>query len=198
MTTNEIGIGNPTPEEYGRVGELVYLVDPYIYPALFGSPEAAKMVMPTLMGIENSPFSPGLVHVARINGVVAGILVLYIKPFESLPELSCFYAGELVLPDSAKDVCENYLIPMCKHVASDEAYIPCIATEPACRGRGVASALIDHARQLANGLPLTLDVLKDNEKAIRLYENQGFIAYKEIAGYSFAGNQPKVISMKTA
>ena len=52
-----------------------------------------------------------------------------------------------------------------------------IATEPACRGRGIAKALIGHMVQLLmekNLQWLTLEVRPSNAPALALYESLGF------------------------
>lgn len=195
---DNITVDLPDPAEFGRVGELVYLVDPFIYPALFGSPEMARAAMPQLMAIANSPFERERVRVARIGAHVVGVLVLYLEPFAHVPDFTSFYEGDLQLPSSCRDVCERYFAPLCESVSADQAYILCIATDPAFRGRGVASALLGEAAQSAAGRPVVLDVLEDNGKAIRLYERMGFCRCGESAGYSYCGPSPKVLRMRRA
>lgn len=192
-----IEIRTPRPDEYGAVGELLYLVDPYIYPPLLGSPETARLVAPSLMEVECSPFASDFVHVAMVDGEVVGVLVLYTQPFAQLPDLTDFCNGTPAPPKSARAVCEDYLLPMCAHVQSNAAYIPCIATKPTHRRRGVASALLRHARKVADGKPLTLDVLYDNAEAVRLYERHGFVPTEIGFGYAYDGIPPKVVSMGT-
>lgn len=56
-------------------------------------------------------------------------------------------------------------------------YIVGVATEPAARGRGVATHLLERERLVAHRLGkawLVLDVESDNETAIRVYRKQGF------------------------
>ena len=55
-----------------------------------------------------------------------------------------------------------------------------IAVAPSRQGRGVAGALLAHARRLAPGV-ITLDVNRDNGRALRFYRREGF----RVAGEGF-------------
>jgi putative acetyltransferase len=52
------------------------------------------------------------------------------------------------------------------------------------RGKGIATALMDHAKAIAPGF-LHLDVNTDNHRAIRFYEREGFRRVRE--GFSASG-----------
>jgi ribosomal protein S18 acetylase RimI-like enzyme len=54
-------------------------------------------------------------------------------------------------------------------------YVNVLATYPWARGRGVASALLRHAAEAAEGAPLSLIVADGNAGARRLYEGFGFV-----------------------
>ncbi|PNZ24954.1 GNAT family acetyltransferase [Staphylococcus petrasii] len=59
----------------------------------------------------------------------------------------------------------------------DEYHISMLATMPDTRGKGVGGKLLDYAEQqaLENGFSkISLTVVKDNDKAVRLYKKQGF------------------------
>ncbi|MEF3305089.1 GNAT family N-acetyltransferase [Paenibacillus sp. GYB003] len=63
-------------------------------------------------------------------------------------------------------------------LADGECYIEAVATDPNARGKGVATALLN---QLLERLPyrvFTLEVTDTNERAIRLYEKQGFAVFR--------------------
>ena len=49
-------------------------------------------------------------------------------------------------------------------------------TDPATRGRGVASALLEAAIAFAGDAPVFLSVTETNETARRLYERRGFVS----------------------
>ena len=192
---NKICIEKPSPKDFPRIGELIYQVDPFIYPPLFGSPEVARETMPALMAIPNSPFAVSHILVARLDNEIAGVSVCYLEPFASTPNLSRFYESGLPVPTSCKDVCERYLIPMCAEVGPAEAYLACIATDKQYRNRGVATALIKAIFDIAGGKSVSLDVLKDNAAAISLYEGLGFRITLETEGYAYNEPAPRVFRM---
>ncbi|MGA7922828.1 MAG: GNAT family N-acetyltransferase [Thermoplasmata archaeon] len=73
-------------------------------------------------------------------------------------------------------------------------YILGVATDPAVRGRGIATRLLEQERIVAQHLGkawLALDVESDNETAIRVYRRHGFA---EIARFDwFVGTMPPVV-----
>ena len=192
---SRIAIEKPTLEDSPRIGALIYTVDPFIYPPLFGSLDVAQATMRSLMSIPNSPFATDCILVARINGDIAGVSVYYEKPFAVLPDLSRFYNSDLPLPESCKDVCERYLLPMCAEVEADDVYLSCIATDERYRKRGVATALIESMMNSTDGKSVSLDVLKSNAGAIALYEKLGFKIIEENEGYASNRPLPKVYRM---
>lgn len=68
----------------------------------------------------------------------------------------------------------------------DEGYINNIAVDPAYRRRGIASALMDRAIDVARELELaflTLEVRESNTAAIALYEKFGFVSVGQRRAY---------------
>lgn len=75
---------------------------------------------------------------------------------------------------SAAGAATLYVAP---ELPEGEAFLVAMWVDPAFRGRGVGEALIDQvaAQARADGIRrLLLDVVTDNEPAIRLYERLGF------------------------
>ncbi len=71
----------------------------------------------------------------------------------------------------------------------DELYLSLIELLPAYQGQGIGAAIVQAllARAQANGVPLTLHVLKSNEPARRLYERLGLrIVSEEKVRYRMA------------
>jgi ribosomal protein S18 acetylase RimI-like enzyme len=61
---------------------------------------------------------------------------------------------------------------------TNEAYVEFIATDPTCTGQGIGSKLLGWADSFAQEKGcqcLTLEVMKKNEGAVRLYERKGFV-----------------------
>ena len=55
-----------------------------------------------------------------------------------------------------------------------EGYLDYLTTDPACRGKGVATQLLLRARDYFPYARLSFEVLSKNENAIRLYKKLGF------------------------
>lgn len=95
-------------------------------------------------------------RVAKIEDVVVGTIQLQLKDDP----------GDMDFPGFMRHT-----------LKTGESYIEFIATDPNFRGQGVGSALLEWATTYSesNGCSsLTLDVMKKNEGAIRLYERRGF------------------------
>ena len=88
--------------------------------------------------------------------------------------IGCFGIAELDLPVINE---ERYLstVSTYKAIVLQRMYI-----EPEFQRRGIGAALIDVALKIARQyqLPLELEVLENNEKAIRAYKKGGFEDYK--------------------
>jgi ribosomal protein S18 acetylase RimI-like enzyme len=193
----DVEIGQARYGEMGRVGELVYEVDDYIYPTLFGDRVVARDVMPRLALVPNSPFAREHVTVAREAGEVVGVVVAYRHVFYRTPELVRFCIEEHALPLSAVDVCNRYLLPMCSFVMDDDVYVSCLAVDERHRRQGVARALMRHVMDGAGGRCVKLDALADNVAALHLYGSLGFEVVGESIGYSHDGVPPRVVLMRT-
>ncbi|MBD2867347.1 GNAT family N-acetyltransferase [Paenibacillus arenilitoris] len=63
-------------------------------------------------------------------------------------------------------------------LGEDECYLEAVATDPAYRGKGIATALLNHLLEHLPYRVFTLEVVDTNVKAIRLYEKQGFSVFK--------------------
>lgn len=62
----------------------------------------------------------------------------------------------------------------------EDGYIDFVATNPAYRGKGIATKLIDYVGNHAGVTSLTLDVVSNNIDAIRLYNQLGFKTIKTL------------------
>lgn len=198
MTECGLVIGHPTVDEESCVGELLYCVDPYIYPALFGSVEVARLLMPPLMHLAHSPFAPDHVWIARFESKVVGMMVAYLRPVDGRPDFSKIDGECYGAPVSFADVCERYLAGLLDETQSGEAYIACLATDAARQGRGVATALLKTCITEARGHAVGLDVVANNKRAMSLYERLGFVVVGEGTGYSYHEAPPRVFRMRRA
>ncbi|RNA67638.1 GNAT family N-acetyltransferase [Alteribacter keqinensis] len=64
------------------------------------------------------------------------------------------------------------------HYPDDTGYIECVATTSESRGKGVASALVNHVIDHLHFSTYILEVVDTNTNAHRLYKKLGFTEYK--------------------
>lgn len=185
---------HPKPNEYGRIGELLLQVDPYIYPAMLGQCNL-NTAMQHIMTLQNSPFAPEHIWVAKNKNKICAIIVAYMSSPSDICNWSHINCDELGLPVSFKHVCDNYLIPMQKELQDNSVYISCIATDTTSRKQGYATKLLNLILEQANPKPVKLDVLADNVNAIKLYKKLSFKEIERFNGYAYDIEKPKVISM---
>jgi ribosomal protein S18 acetylase RimI-like enzyme len=77
----------------------------------------------------------------------------------------------------------------------DEAELLNLAVDPACRRRGVASALLEALTGAAKGR-LFLEVAEPNQAAITLYEHHGWVRNGLRKGYYERGNVNAIVMEK--
>jgi ribosomal protein S18 acetylase RimI-like enzyme len=98
---------------------------------------------------------------AEVEGAVAGGLVTY-------------RIGEAPEPVDEAPPIARPLVAL-ENAALGTQYVNVVATYPAFRRRGVATALLRHAERVAEGAALSLVVADGNTGARRLYEGFGFV-----------------------
>lgn len=118
------------------------------------------------------------VRFAEVGGEVAGMLSGYTaadharasdEPLEKaagIHKLRLWAAGLLAAP----------VLGFMGRLAEGDWYLQAVAVDPAHRGAGIGSVLLDHAEQVARTTGcrrIVLDVAVDNEGARRLYERRG-------------------------
>jgi ribosomal protein S18 acetylase RimI-like enzyme len=108
----------------------------------------------------------------------------YLPRLHSDAETRAWLAG-VVLPGSAVTVAvvDGLVTGFC---AVDGAVVEHLYVHPRGHGRGIGSALLDHAKQ--GGAELTLHVFQRNTGARRFYERHGFAA---VAFTDGAGNEER-------
>lgn len=106
-------------------------------------------------------------YVAEVQDVIAGVLVLYHG--SEAEALDRFLHDEL-----RKDGHERTIE---KEAHQDEWYIDTVSVDPAFQGKGIGSALLQHAEKVVSangGGKLALNVETEKEAAIRLYQRLGY------------------------
>lgn len=100
-------------------------------------------------------------HVAQLDGAAAGCLFTYLQPDRPCP----------IPPDTPP-----IFVPLLEleNAACGTSYVHILATAPALRGRGVGSALLDHADRSPGPQGMSVIVADVNDDARRLYERHGY------------------------
>ncbi|MBQ6396494.1 GNAT family N-acetyltransferase [Candidatus Saccharibacteria bacterium] len=178
---NDIIIRNlKADDDLARAGELLFLVDPLIFPDFLGDSERAKAFGPQLFSAtpETALFSFSRTLVAEQNGELLGIMCYReteVAPWDAEKITERFRSTGRPLPDNFLRANESYMKKITDaELPADSAEIEFLATAPEARGRGVASRLFEYMKNPDKYAELHLDVLANNENAIRLYEKQGF------------------------
>ena len=166
-------------DDLSRAAELLYMVDPYIFPDFLGDEERAKKLGPALFDPENGGlFSLDRTLVAVQEGKIVGILCYRtseVRPWDSEAVTERFEATGVELPENFKRANENYMKKITDAELPEGAVeIEFLATAPEARGQGIGSGLIDDLKKSGRFNTLHLDVLGDNDKAISVYERAGF------------------------
>ncbi len=124
-------------------------------------------------------FHPDVFYLAEIDGKIAGILAcadcrqraMTIDKAVMKKEFG-FIVGNLVYFFLKGEFNTPLAYP------ADTAYIECVATSGAARGKGVCTALFQHVMQELPYNKFILEVVDTNQNAYRLYKKLGFTEFK--------------------
>lgn len=175
-------------DDLGRAGELLFQVDPYIFPDFLGDEERAKKLGPALFSPENGGlFSFDRTLVAEQDGKLVGILCYRtseVKPWDSEAVTERFKETGVELPENFERANESYMKKITDaELPEGSAEIEFLATAPEARGQGIGTGLIKQLKESGQFDTLHLDVLGDNEGAIRVYERAGFSTTYDFPSY---------------
>ena len=162
-----------------EVAELIYLTDPYIYPAWFDSIEDGIAVIREMIKLETL-YNARHLTVAVTDDRVVGIIVSRYCPFtedEREIELAFSRAG-VPLDERTHKIFTDYYAKMGD--PADGYYIANVATHPDYRRRGIAAAMISCT---LDGVDYaTLEAVKVNIGSWRLDQRFGFEIKYEYPG----------------
>ena len=167
-------------EELKDIGRLIYYVDPYIYPEMFDNDINKCIALTPYLLKEETVYNYKNIILGKINGHVAGFMVL----LETYPK-----NNHNLMVDSAKKVFKE-LPPRFMNVMKgyfDELdyewegiQIMSLSVLPEYRRCGVASKML---YSLSSKNTYSLACVRDNEAGRRLYEKCGFKFKYEYPGY---------------
>lgn len=170
-----------------EIAECIYATDPFIYPTAFGhNKEKAVLAISKLIRIPGSLLHYSNIFVAVKDNSVCGVLLynehgaewnteqFYLLTNEFLEDKQKFeYASNTYFEEESKQPEDNHI----------EIIAVCVAPEH--RGKGIASKMLSSFIEIKANKILELDVLANNESAIRLYSRCGFQITAQYKGFSY-------------
>lgn len=189
-------------DDLERISELIYNVDPYIYPYWFGNLENCKKVLPKLILEDNFIFNIETTYIAinSDNNEIVGLSSIVDK--YSILEYD--YEKLSTNNDNIKYTIENYIKPMIENIKTKNiATITNMCVKKEYRNMHIGYKLLknvidEYINNSDNDVEyIEFDVLAHNPGAIKLYRNLGFVQISDIEE-GFNGNnmeKPEVILM---
>lgn len=192
-------------DDLNRICELIYDVDPYIYPYWFGTKENCKRILSKLLLEDNFIFNIQTFYLAidKSNNMIVGIASIVDK----YTNLEYDYSKLLHYNDNDNFnyVIKEYIMPMIEKVKENNtACLTNMCVDKKYRNLHIGLNLLDYAindyinncKNISDAIEF--DVLKDNIPAIKLYKHLGFKQVGNILkGFNGKGlNAPDVIIMK--
>ena len=181
------------------ISALLYKTDSYIYPYWFGNLDNCLAVLPKLLLEEKFFFNINNLYVLidKIYNKIVGVICIVDKNVD----LSYDYSNLLKVNDRYKFTIENYIFGLIKEVKSSNfAYISNVCVNEEYRGKHLGTLMLSWLIDIYKESifkELSLDVIKDNEAAVKLYKNMGFEQSSEVfKGFSDPKlERPDVFSM---
>lgn len=182
----------PEPYTFRRVSEkdsvseiahLIYSADPFLYRDIFGNESDAAMVLSVLLKEEGNVFSMQNYYVVEEEGKIVGLAALYKNnpQWNEQKIKNAFYHKNIPIPESFQSASsyfkETFNYPRVGvntcNVVVHEDY----------RMRGIGDYLVKNLIRISGRSPLELNVLSENETAIRLYQKNGFVIVETFMDY---------------
>ena len=189
-------------DDLERISELIYNVDPYIYPYWFENLENCKKVLPKLILEDNFIFNIETIYIAinSDNNEIVGLSSIVDK----YTNLEYDYEKISKKNDNIKYTIKNYIKPMIENIKTKNiATITNMCVKKEYRNMHIGYKLLktvidDYKYNNFNNVEyIEIDVLAHNPSAIKLYQNLGFKQVSDIEK-GFNGNnmeKPEVILM---
>ena len=187
------------------IASILMKTDPYIYPSAFGMDEKASMRLACLIRQERLLLSHKSIYLLETmeegKYVIKAAMLYYLgretwdteRAASLLRDEAGFASGQ---EEMFRHVAENYFGKIVSAYTNGTAEVVAIAAEPA--GNGYGSMLLEYFTNIHDNDDVVLDVLSDNETAIRVYRRKGFVIEGVLhPGYAPKGKEvPMVQTMK--
>lgn len=169
-----------------KIAECIYATDPFIYPTAFGyDKEKAVLAISELIKIPGSLFHYSNIVVAVNDNSVCGMLLYNEQGAEWDTERFYLLVNEFLEDKQKFEYASNtYFEEEAKRPEEDHIEIVAVCVAQEYRGRGIASKLLTAFIEMKANKTLELDVLSNNESAIRLYSRCGFQITAQYKGFS--------------
>ena len=185
-------------ENETALADLIYDTDPYIYPAMFGSRENARAILPLLHRSQDRMFRLDNYYTAQYKSRIIGLLLWTKGRMNWSPEplrAAALRAG--VRPSPYLDlVAGEYVERYSDAELADRISIVNLCVSPDFRGRGVGRGLMQRFIGLHPDSVFELCVLAENTAAIELYKSMGFVVTEKYSGFSISRRRPDALVMQ--
>lgn len=187
-------------KSYEDIAAIMFGADPYIFPAAFSRLTIAKTVLPEFFADVNGPFGSNNMYIAESDGRLAGVLCFFDKDTKCGMDYRDLKGKYAILPNSYIYTCENYFEKILNNIYSEpdnSLYLHSFCVASNFRDRGIGKQLLVRFIEDYSSKDMYLHVLENNEAAIKLYKDVGFVIEKSnILGFSANPNKrPKCLLM---
>lgn len=180
-----------------EIGACLYDTDRYIYPEAFGDDrEKASKAISRLVGMDGSLFDYKNILVARYNGQVCGLCLIYDGTSSWDTELTKKRIGPDLLPPRIEEgfqhASKQYFASFTpEKLGKDSIELVAFCVDEGFRRKGVGQRMLQALFEMFPEKRIILEVLSDNTPAIQLYESVGFVKEgEEFDGFSPEGLKP--------
>lgn len=181
-----------------EIAGLIYDTDRYIYQGMFGSRQNAIKVIPTLLsGNEDRMFRLSNLYAAVVEEEIVG-LILWVKgKLQWNPGVLCEVLRNLGIesPEYLNEVYSQYLSRYDSTDNYEKISLLNVCVDRKKRNTGIGRRLLMSFLEKHPKEDMELCVLKDNEGAVKLYQDCGFLVVEEYPGFSTNPIKPKAVGM---
>ncbi len=181
-----------------EIAGLIYDTDRYIYQGMFGSRQNAIKVIPTLLsGNEDRMFRLSNLYAAVMEEEIVG-LILWVKgKLQWNLGVLCEVLRNLGIesPEYLNEVYSQYLSRYDSTDNYEKISLLNVCVDRKKRNTGIGRRLLMSFLEKHPKEGMELCVLKDNEGAVKLYQDCGFLVVEEYPGFSTNPIKPKAVGM---
>lgn len=181
-----------------EIAGLIYDTDRYIYQGMFGSRQNAIKVIPTLLsGNEDRMFRLSNLYAAVMEEEIVG-LILWVKgKLQCNLGVLCEVLRNLGIesPEYLNEVYSQYLSRYDSTDNYEKISLLNVCVDRKKRNTGIGRRLLMSFLEKHPKEGMELCVLKDNEGAVKLYQDCGFLVVEEYPGFSTNPIKPKAVGM---